>query len=349
MQVTEKLRQVLALRLLKSMGGKTFQDGLTAFGSVEAFLRSKARQVNWPAVDKEIELAARHGVEIIPCFDERYPVLLREVFDPPIALYVKGRLPEDSATWLAVVGSRDASWQGLRTASTISKELAASGAVVVSGLARGIDGAAHRGALEGRGLTVAVLGNGLADVYPPENRKLAGEILARGALVSEFPMETAPLKMNFPMRNRIISGLSRAVVVVEAREKSGALITVDCALEQGREVYVFPGDAGSKRAFGSNDLLKQGAKPATSAEDILRDFGLSKKKAKAAAAKQAPSLNAEEKALLRLLKQTESLHVDQIVEKSVLSPQQTMTLLTTMAVKGVVRELPGKYFAEAAS
>jgi DNA processing protein len=244
---------------------------------------------------------------------------------------------------------RDASWQGLRTANALSRDLAAAGAVVVSGLARGIDSAAHRGALEAGGRTVAVLGNGLCDIYPSENNKLAREAASSGAVVSEFLMEEPPKPMNFPMRNRILSGLSRAVIVVEAREKSGALITVDCALEQGREVYVFPGDAGSKRTFGSNDLLKQGAKPATGAEDILRDFGLTGKKAKPAAAKLRPALNAEEKALLRLLKKAESLHVDQIVEKSVLSPQQTMTLLTTMAVKGVVRELPGKYFTEAQS
>lgn len=362
-QVTESLKQLLAFRLMKNMGAAAFRNGLTAFGSVEGILGAKAkdwagveglgklsrRELDDPkhrlVVDREIETAARAGVEIIGFFDGRYPSLLKEIFDPPMILYVKGSLPDGSLTNLAVVGSRNASWQGLRLASEVSKELAGAGAVVVSGLARGIDSAAHRGALEAKGLTVAVLGNGLSTVYPPENKKLLNEIAACGAVVSEFPMSEPPKPMNFPMRNRLISGLSRAVLVVEAREKSGALITVDFALEQGRDVYVFPGQAGSKRAVGSNGLLKQGARPVTDAAEILRDFGLPRQKRFRPAAKHESALNPEEKKLLKVLKKAESLHVDEIIEKSPLSPQQTLTLLTTLSIKGAVLELPGKYFA----
>ena len=219
--------------------------------------------------------------------------------------------------------------------------------MVVSGLARGIDSAAHRGALEADGRTIGVLGCGLSRMYPPENKKLAEEITRKGALISEFLMKEGPNLHHFPMRNRIISGMSRGLVVVEAREKSGALITVGCALEQGRDVYVLPGNAGSKKTLGSNELLKQGAIFVTDASDVLVDFGITmKKKTSARSGIQSFELSKEESDLLRLLDCAESLQLDEIVEKSSFSPQKTMTLLTALAVKGAVRELPGKYFLE---
>jgi DNA processing protein len=288
-------------------------------------------------------LAASAKVNLVTYFDENYPALLKEIYDPPVLLYVKGALPKDSETCLAVIGSREATVHGLEMASVMGHDLAEAGAVVVSGLARGIDSAAHRGALEAKGRTVAVLGCGLARMYPPENKKLAEEIVKKGALVSEFLMKEGPELYHFPMRNRIISGMSRALVVVEAREKSGALITVGCALEQGRDVYALPGNAGSKKTLGSNGLLKQGAIPVTDASDILHDFGLSRKEKKISSARR---LSKEESGLLRLLDNTASLHLDEIVEKSVLPAQKTMALLTALAVKGAVRELPGKYFTE---
>ncbi len=352
MQVTESLRQLLALRLLKNMDAKTFHRGLTAFGGVEGLFRMRAKEcgakTHADAVEKELELVLRAGVEIVTYFDERYPALLREIFDPPILLYIKGKLPADTVICLGVVGSREATPHGLELATVVGRDLAAAGAAVVSGLARGIDSAAHRGALEAKGLTVAVMGCGLSHTYPPENKKLAEEIVEKGALVSEFPMKAGPELYHFPMRNRIISGLSRAVAVVEAREKSGALITADFALEQGRDVYVFPGNAGSKKTLGSNDFLKQGAIPVTDASEILRDHGLAPASKERASARKV-ALSKEEDSLLCLLREAESLHVDEIVEKSRLSPQKTMTLLTTLAVKGAVKELPGKYFAERAS
>ena len=276
MNITERLRQLLVLRLLK-MDARTFHKALATFGSVEGVLRAKKSESTdavWKAADKEIELASSSGVRIVTFFDEDYPALLKEIFDPPTHLYIKGELPANSDTCLAVVGSREASVHGLDMAHAMGRDLAAAGAVVVSGLARGIDSAAHRGALEAKGRTVAVLGCGLSRMYPPENKKLSEEIAKHGAVVSEFPMKEGPKLHHFPMRNRIISGLSRALVVVEAREKSGALITVGCALEQGREVYALPGNAGSKKTLGSNGLLKQGAALVTDASDILLDFGL---------------------------------------------------------------------------
>lgn len=365
MNVTEKLRQILALRMLKNMGGKAFQNGLTAFGSIEGILGAKAKdwkqvevlgrldraplsdKAHWNAVDKEIEFAAISKVSIVTFFDENYPALLKEIYDPPILLYVHGKLPKNSETCLAVIGSREASLHGLEMAKVMGRDLAAAGAVVVSGLARGIDSAAHRGALEADGRTIGVLGCGLSRMYPPENKKLAEEITKKGALISEFLMKEGPKLHHFPMRNRIISGMSRGLVVVEAREKSGALITVGCALEQGRDVYALPGNAGSKKTLGSNELLKQGAIFVTDASDVLADFGLTPKEKKSPrSGRHASELSKEESGLLRLLDCAESLQLDEIVEKSSLSPQKTMTLLTALAVKGAVRELPGKYFVE---
>jgi DNA processing protein len=360
--VTESLRQILALRLLKGMGPVAYRNGLVAFGSVDGILQADEASwkkveglhkldrralddpKHWLAVDREIELAIRAKADIVTQSDRRYPALLKEIYDPPIILYVKGRLPEDSEICIAVVGSREASWQGLKLSSDFARDMAASGAVIVSGLARGIDTAAHRGALEAKGVTVAVLGNGLSGVYPPENKKLAGQITQAGAVVSEFTMDEPSKPGNFPLRNRIISGLSRAVLVVEARQKSGSLYTVDAALENGREVYVLPGTAGSARTAGSNGLLKQGAKLVTEPSEILKDLGFGGKKRKAKPSR--PALEAEEKELLKLLKKADTLHLDEIVEQSALGPQKTMTLLTAMAVKGAVRELPGKYFSE---
>ena len=366
MRVTEKLRQILALRLVKDMGPKAFTNGLMAFGSLEGFFQNSIknwakieglRHLNaaelgtkacWEAVDEEIQAAAAQKISLITFLDKEYPVLLKEIHDPPILLYVKGNLPENARVCLAMVGSREATRHGLETSTTLARDLAAAGAVIVSGLARGIDSAAHRGALEA-GTTVAVLGSGLSKIYPPENRKLADEIWRQGAVISEFPMATEPLPHHFPMRNRIISGLSLAVIVVEARQKSGALITVDYALEQGRDVYALPACADSKKAEGSNELLKQGARFVTSAEDILNDFRLKKRPARSGSQKKHLVLDKDEKNLIRLLRHAETMHLDEVVEKSELSPQKTMTLLTSLAMKGAVRELPGKYFSERTS
>jgi DNA processing protein len=363
MKVTEKLRQILALCLVKNMGPRGFANGLMVFGSLEGFFQNGAKNWNkveglsrldpsalgtkasWKAVDQEIETAVAQKTSLITVLDKEYPALLKEIYDPPILLYVKGALPEEASVCLAVVGSREATPHGIEMATSLARDLAGAGAVIVSGLARGIDSAAHRGALEA-GRTVAVLGGGLSKIYPSENRKLAEQIAEQGALISEFPMGTDPRPQYFPMRNRIISGLSRAVVVVEARQKSGALITVDCALEQGRDVYALPANAGSKKAEGSNELLKQGARFVMTAEDILRDFHLKKTSRRSSVAKDSAELDEEEKRLLRLLKRSETMHLDELVQKSDLSPQKAMILLTTLAVKGAVMELPGKYFKE---
>ena len=364
MKITQKLRQMLALTLVPNMGPVAFKNGLMAFGSLEGIFGAPAsewRRVEWLArlnksvldepkifeeADKEIERALKEKVSIISFFDEAYPSELKEIHDPPIVLYVKGELPAKDLLRIAVVGSRYASSHGLKLAEQISHDLANSGVAVVSGLAKGIDTAAHRGALSAKAPTVAVLGSGLSLIYPPENKKIASEIASTGALISEYSMTLPPKPGNFPVRNRIISGLSRAVLVAEAREKSGALITADLALEQGRDVYALPGPADSVKARGSNSLLKQGARFVTSAQDILEDYGIESKGARSAASRKKISVTDEEKKLLECLEGLESLHLDDLIVKSEFPAGKAMGLLSVLALKGAVRELPGKYFAE---
>jgi DNA processing protein len=347
MNITQKLRQVVALTLVPEMGPVAFKNGLTAFGSLEGLLGARIserrREKIFDAADREIEKAFSRKVSLVTFFDEEYPSELKEIYDPPILLYVQGHWPAPVHPKIAVVGSRQASLYGLRMAETIARDLAASGAVVVSGLAKGIDTAAHRGALSAKGLTLAVQGCGLSTVYPHENKKIAQEIVERGALVSEYSMDIAPKAGNFPVRNRIISGLSRAVFVAEAREKSGALITADLALEQGRDVYALPGQADSAKSQGSNHLLKQGARFITGAEDILQDYAMEFRKSKGVSRKKI-AVTDEEKKMLRCLEGVEALHLDDLIEKSEFPAPKAIGLLSMLTLKGAVQELPGKYF-----
>ncbi|MCQ9208506.1 MAG: DNA-processing protein DprA [Omnitrophica bacterium] len=204
--------------------------------------------------------------------DKDYPANLKHIYDPPATVYLKGELILEDNIAIAIVGSRRATPYGLKNAKSLAFELAARGITVVSGLARGIDSAAHRGALEAKGRTIAVLGSGLNVIYPHENERLAEEIAKSGAVISEFQQDVGPQRYHFPRRNRIISGLSLGVVVVEAAQKSGALITANCALEQGREVFALPGKIDSWTSRGTHDLIKQGAKLVESIEDIIEEL-----------------------------------------------------------------------------
>lgn len=221
---------------------------------------------------KESELAAKHKIRILSINDSAYPESLKNIYGPPKILYVKGELKKEDALGIAIVGSRLASGYGLTQAEKFGFELARLGITVISGLARGIDTKAHLGALKAGGRTIAVLGSGLLNIYPPENKNLSDKISCLGAVISEYPLNTKPLAENFPRRNRIISGLSLGVVVIEAGKRSGALITARCALEQGREVFSLPGKLDSENSFGTNELIKDGAKMTTSVEDILEEL-----------------------------------------------------------------------------
>lgn len=218
------------------------------------------------------EYIYNHEIEVIPIDDVNYPAALREIYDPPITLFAKGNLTFLGEKSIGIVGSRDATSYGFNTAKELSYSLAQNNIVIVSGLARGIDKAAHIGALNARGKTIAVLGCGIDICYPNENMVIYKEILRRGLIISEYIVGTKPEAGNFPARNRIISGLSNGVVIVEAKAKSGAIITVDFALEQGRTVYAIPGNINSIQSEGTNDLIKQGAKTVTSINDVLEDL-----------------------------------------------------------------------------
>ena len=218
------------------------------------------------------EYIYNHVIEGIPIDDVNYPAALREIYDPPITLFAKGNIAFLGEKSIGIVGSRDATSYGFNTAKELSYSLAQNNIVIVSGLARGIDKAAHIGALNARGKTIAVLGCGIDICYPNENMVIYKEILRRGLIISEYIVGTKPEAGNFPARNRIISGLSNGVVIVEAKAKSGAIITVDFALEQGRTVYAIPGNINSIQSEGTNDLIKQGAKTVTSINDVLEDL-----------------------------------------------------------------------------
>ena len=295
----------------------------------------------------ELSLARQAGVRVVTREQSGYPKALREIYDPPLALYIRGSMPSEEVA-IAVVGSRHASRYGLQTAERLAYDLALRGVTIVSGLARGIDGAAHRGALKAGGRTIAVLGSGLSIVYPPEHEQLAQQIREQGALVSEYPMTMEPLAQNFPRRNRIISGLSLGVVVVEAAARSGALITAGCALEQGREVFAVPGPITTPTSQGTHHLLKDGAKLVTSVEDILEELRLAPQPvavaASSASAKTTQPLPEAEQRVLACVSGDEPRYIDLIAEESGLEMSAVSSLLSQLELRHAVRQLPGKRF-----
>jgi len=299
----------------------------------------------------ELALAEAAGVNVVTLEDAEYPALLRQIYDPPLALYIRGRLPKDAAA-VAVVGSRRASHYGLQTAERLAYDLALRGVTIVSGLARGIDGAAHRGALSAGGLTIAVLGGGLSRLYPPEHEELAGQIAAQqGGVISEYPMTMEPYGQHFPRRNRVISGLSLGVVVVEAAARSGALITADCAMEQGREVFAVPGPVTTPTSHGAHELLKQGARLVTSAEDILEELQLRPMPAAepamgATSTAHPDALSDRARRVLAALNATQPRYIDEVAVDSGLASGETSSLLLELELKRLVRQLPGKHFVK---
>lgn len=301
---------------------------------------------------REIALAEKYGVKIMSYLDEDYPVNLKEIYDPPVVLYVRGEFTDEDIYSIGIVGSRHASRYGLQTAERLGCELAARGLTVVSGLARGIDAAGHKGALKARGRTIAVLGSGLANVYPAEHIRLADEISENGAVISEFPMECEPYKDNFPRRNRIISGLSLGVVVVEAAKNSGALITTDFALEQGRELFAVPGQARTATAAGTNMLLRHGARLVESADDVIEELGDvirghleagAPKKRDGKIPKAPVGLDEPERKIFEALGDA-PVSVDEIIDETELPAAEAVGCLTRLELKGVVAQLPGKSY-----
>ena len=287
---------------------------------------------------------ARLGITALTLLDPDYPEPLRHITDPPPVLFVRGTLLPQDADAVALVGTRRATSYGLAVAERLARELASAGVTVVSGLARGIDTLAHRGAIEAGGRTLAVLANGLDQVYPPGNASLAHRIVedGAGALVSEFPPGVPPDALNFPRRNRLISGLSRATVIVEAGERSGALITADFALEQGREVFAVPGSILSPLSAGPNTLLKQGATPVTSAQDILDALGT--QPLETPLARDVPALAPDEMRVWDALG-GEPRHIDELARALGQAAGELSATLVVLELKGLARQVGAMTYA----
>jgi DNA processing protein len=297
-------------------------------------------------VEAELQKAAKRGYRIVVLTDAEYPPLLREIPDPPPYLYVSGRLGEIEPS-ISVVGSRIATSYGIDATQELCMHLAQLNFTIVSGMAKGIDTAAHKGALMGKGKTVAVLGSGLGRIYPWENRELFKNISETGAVVSEFPLQAEPDPHNFPIRNRIISGMSLGTVIVEATKKSGSLITARLAAEQNREVFAVPGNIHSFKSTGTHSLIKQGAKLVENAQDILDELSalisVSKPTQKPAPPPPSVSLTDQEKQIIPLL-EPYPVHIDDLVRKSGMGAGRLSSILLTLELKGLVKQTPGKRF-----
>ncbi len=377
MELSPDDRELLALHLVPGIGPRLVAALLERFGSVAAIAEASigaltaiphlgekvaiALQASLRShdVDEELELMERNNVSLLRLGSPEYPTSLAAIAVPPRFLYVRGRLAAQDAEAVAVVGARSCTSYGMRVAGRLGHDLARAGFTVVSGLARGIDGAAHRGALEAKGRTVAVLAGGLSKIYPPEHSDLAAEIVASGgALLSEVPMRMEPMAGMFPARNRIISGLSRGVVLVEAAEKSGALITASHAANQGREVFVIPGQVDSLASGGALTLLRKGAKLVRHAADVIEDlrgiaplfkqptlFDPQAAAGPSAALAAAPKLEPEQQAIWDGL--TEPRTVDDLCRHVQKPIAELSGLLMTMELKRVIRRLPGNIYERA--
>lgn len=313
---------------------------LIAVGVRPAVARAIARFDGWAAIDRQLDLLARAGATLVTWADESYPRRLREIADAPPILYVVGAFEPADDLAIAVVGSRQASDYGRRMARELADGIARQGVTVVSGLARGIDAEAHGAALAAGGRTIAVLGSGVDVIYPGEHRALSRAIGARGAIVSELPMGTKPDAENFPGRNRLISGLARAVVVVEAAERSGSLITAHVAAEQGRDVFAVPGPVG-RASSGTHRLIRDGAKLTESAADVLEDVAPRLLDRTGPPRSFRPT--AEEQRILAAIGR-ETVHVDTVILRSGLQAGDVLPLLLGLELKGVVGQMPGKFF-----
>lgn len=356
----ERYRSWLALKRVTGVGNVLYRRLLDRFKTPDAIFAAGEEALQTVAgvslglakaicsfaafdqVDREIEKLDALGVTLLSLQDPDYPPLLAAIYDPPPFLYVKGDPQTANPYPVAVVGSRRASHYGKTVAERLSRELAEQGVTIVSGFARGIDTIAHQAALAAGGRTIAVLGCGIDQIYPPEHRSLSEEVVEQGLILSEFPLGTPPDGRNFPQRNRIISGLSLGCLVVEATLESGSLITARCALDQGREVFAIPGSILSETTAGTHQLIRSGAKLVERVEDILEEI-LPQVRRVSRESAFAPVLEGEEKKLYDLLG-FEPKHIDQLIHESTLSIAVVSGLLLALELRGIARQLTGKFY-----
>jgi DNA processing protein len=372
--------QWLALALTPTLGASRARRLVEHFESLENLFHASLTELEaagLPAVaaqslgtgksldlaQEEMVRAAAAGAEIVSLSDPAYPPLLKQIYDPPVVLYVRGALDAIARPGIAVVGTRHPTPYGIGMAERLACDLAARGLVIFSGMARGVDAAGHRGALNAHGKTVAVFGTGIDVIYPRENKRIAEQILASGgALVSEFPVATFAAPQNFPIRNRIISGMSLGVLVIEAGEYSGTRITARCALEQNRDLFAVPGNVTNKNSWGPNTLIKQGAKLTATWEDVWEELPAelqaelapqnpsseSKPGATASLFEDDQALGPAERRIFALLKPDESTHIDQLVEQlePEVSSSEIFAALFELELSGKIRQMPGKNFVK---
>ncbi len=345
----------VALSLVSKLGARRIRRLVDFFGSARAAFNAPPEELYAAGIHAQavaalveertsidpasaFESLRKSGFGVLTLYAEGYPPLLKAIYDPPAVLYYRGHAEVLCAPCVAVVGSRRATAYGRAAAFRLGESLGRAGVTVVSGMARGIDTSAHQGVLHGEGTTAAVLGCGLDICYPPENRRLRERIVEKGVVLSEFPPGVPPKPAHFPLRNRIISGLSLATVVVEAGERSGALITADCALEQGRDVFAVPGSVTSPYSRGTHRLLKDGAGLAESAADILSALGM-------AAPEPPPAVpvTALQEQILSAM-EFETMHFDELVSRTGLAAAAVFAALSGLELASLVRKLPGNYY-----
>ncbi len=368
----------LAITLTPGLGPTKARKLAEHFGSPEAVFRASLTELESTGIQavsaqslatgksaelarEEIAKAAAAEAVVISIDDPFYPPRLKEIYDPPLILRVRGNLEALTKPGIAMVGTRHPTPYGSGMAERLATDLAAQGLVIISGMARGVDTASHRGAISAKGKTVAVFGTGVDVIYPKENSRLSEQILALGgALISEFPLGTFAAPQNFPIRNRIISGMSVGVLVVEAAEYSGTRITARCALEQNRDVFAVPGNVTNKNSWGPNTLIKQGAKLVATWEDVWEDLPAEVRltltppaspespDGKSASLFPDEGLPPHEKRILSLLKADESTHIDELVEKleNEMSSSEIFAALFELELNGKIRQMPGKNFVK---
>ena len=361
----EERDYILWINLLKTINVKIFYGLYDYFEDIKSvFHTSHDELLSCPIIDekiileivtskeeclleKHVELLQKKQIKYMTIQDKEYPTILKNIHLPPPVIYYCGQVETSLfENCISIVGSRNASYYGIRMSEQIALDLAHSGITVVSGLARGIDSMAHIGALKGKGKTIAVLGNGLDIVYPKENKHLYKEITEKGLVMSEFPPGTQPIHYNFPRRNRIVSGLSLGTVVIEAASKSGSLITAKYALEQGREVYALPGNVNTPNSKGTNLLIKDGAKIVTSCKDILEDiFPMFSAKSKEKEEINPVDLNEDEKQILKYIKMG-YWDADKLHQKMNLPINAIHYILTTLEIKNKIVIHKGSYFVK---
>ncbi len=357
----------IALKKIRNLGDLAINSLISKFRSPSVIFDAKEPEITsipgvgkktfnainsfdgWNDAEQEVKFLVRHGLRIITINDEEYPVNLKNIYNPPPLLYIKGELKENDNYPVAIVGSRLCDHYGRRVTRKIAGGLAEMGITITSGMAMGVDAISHSSCMEKGSRTIAVLGNGIDIAYPPENRDLYKRIVHKGVLISEYPPGTLPEPGNFPERNRLISGISLGVVVIQASENSGSLITASLAVQQNREVFAVPGNIDSKLSAGTNELIKRGAKLVSGTDDIIEEIVqlrhlVDSKENGGTDQNKGDEIRSEDERLVVELLENRPHHVDEIAKKLNIDSSEILTLLLDMELREIIVQTPGKYF-----